>query len=90
MLKQFMGHPHPEGALAVLGPAGMIVGLIIAIAAVILLIFIAQYIYKDAVKRSLNAELWLLIVFLAPVISWIVYFIVRNTDKPSAGLKESR
>jgi hypothetical protein len=85
-----MGHPPPDGALAALGPAGMIVGLIIAIGALILLIFIAQYIYKDAIKRSLNAELWLLIVFLAPIISWIVYFIVRNAERPSASIKEAR
>jgi len=51
---------------------------IIWIAFVIIYIYVAQYIYKDAVKRKLNAEMWLLIVLLVPFASWIVYFIVRN------------
>ena len=45
---------------------------------IVVYIYVAQYIYKDAVKRKLNAELWLLIVLVVPVASWIVYFIVRN------------
>ena len=52
--------------------------LIIWIVLVIIYIYVAQYIYKDAVKRKLNAEMWLLIVLLVPFASWIVYFIVRN------------
>ena len=44
----------------------------------VIYIFVAQYIYKDAVKKKLNAEIWLLIVMLVPIGSWIVYFIVRN------------
>lgn len=52
--------------------------LIIGIAFLIIYIYMAQYIYKDAIKRKLNAELWLLIVLMFPIASWIVYFVVRN------------
>ena len=52
--------------------------LIIWIAFLIVYIYMAQYIYKDAIKRKLNPELWLLIVLLVPIASRIVYFIVRN------------
>ena len=52
--------------------------LIVWIVFLIVYIYMAQYIYKDAVKRKLNAELWLLIVLLVPIASWIVYFLVRN------------
>jgi len=45
---------------------------------IVIYIYIAQFIYKDAVKKKLNAEIWLLIVMLVPIASWIVYFIVRN------------
>ena len=50
----------------------------------VIYIFISQYIYKDAVKKKLNAELWLLIVMLVPIASWIVYFIVRNVKAREA------
>ena len=52
--------------------------LTIAIAAFILFIYLVQYIYKDAVKKDLNAELWLIIILIAPPIGIILYFIVRN------------
>ncbi len=52
--------------------------LIIGILFFIVYIYMAQYIYKDTIKRKLNSELWLLIVLLVPIASWIVYFIVRN------------
>ena len=52
--------------------------LIIGIAFLIIYIYMVQYIYKDAVKRKLNAELWLLIVLMFPITGWIVYFVVRN------------
>ena len=55
-----------------------ILRLIIWIAFLVVYIYMAQYVYKDAVKRKLNAELWLLIVLVVPIASWIVYFIVRN------------
>ena len=52
--------------------------LIVWIVFLIVYIYMAQYIYKDAVKRKLNPELWLLIALLVPIASWIVYFLVRN------------
>ena len=57
---------------------GPLVRLIIWLVLMAIYIFVSQYIYKDAVKKKLNAEIWLLIVMLVPIASWIVYFIVRN------------
>jgi len=53
----------------------------IAIALFVVYIFLLQYIYKDAVKRGLNAELWVIIVLIAPIPGILVYFIVRNTAR---------
>jgi len=55
--------------------------LVIAVALFIVAIFLLQYVYKDADKRGLNAELWLIIILLAPIIGILVYFIVRR-EKP--------
>ncbi|TFG22265.1 MAG: hypothetical protein EU529_10890, partial [Promethearchaeota archaeon] len=55
--------------------------IILAIALIIVYIFLVQYIYKDAVKRDLNGELWIIILLLSPVIGIIVYFIVRKSSK---------
>ncbi len=76
--------------LAAIDPIILIIGTIIMVAALILYIYMSQYIYKDAVKRDLNAELWLLIAFFFPIVSWIVYFIVRDVkpDKPIKKPKE--
>ena len=73
---------HP-GVPAEIDPVFMTVKIIIGIAAVVLIIFITQHIYKDASKRGLNAELWLLIAFIVPIISWIVYFMVRDKTLPA-------
>jgi len=40
-----------------------------------------QYIYKDAVRRNLNAEFWMIFALIFPVISWILYFIVRKEKR---------
>ena len=56
----------------------LLLHLIIGIAFLIIYIYMAQYIYKDAIKRKLNAEVWLLIVLMFPIASWIVYFVLRN------------
>ncbi|TXT66940.1 MAG: hypothetical protein BAJALOKI1v1_230007 [Promethearchaeota archaeon] len=56
-----------------------LIGAIIAMAIFIAIwILIVQWIYKDAVDKGLNAEIWLLIVLITPIVSWVVYFIVRN------------
>jgi len=57
----------------------IIILIIVAIAAFIFYIWLLQYIYKDAVKRDLNGELWLIILILAPLIGILVYFIVRKS-----------
>jgi hypothetical protein len=67
-----------------------ILRVIIWIALLVFYIYMAQYIYKDAVKRELNAELWLLIVLLVPIASWIVYFLVRNEKSQLRELKKTK
>lgn len=52
--------------------------IIIAIALIIVYIYLVQYIYKDAVKRDLNGELWVIILLLSPIVGIIIYFIVRK------------
>ncbi len=65
----------------VLDPLWLIGAIIGGLIFVVIWILIVQYIYKDAVKKDLNAEIWLLIILVSPIISWIVYFIVRNYKK---------
>ena len=55
--------------------------IIIAIAVFIAVILLLRYIYQDAVKRELNAELWIIIILIAPPIGVILYFVVRNTER---------
>ncbi len=57
--------------------------IILAIALIIVYIYLVQYIYKDAVKRDLNGELWIIILLLSPIIGIIVYFIVRKAKSRS-------
>jgi uncharacterized membrane protein YGL010W len=56
----------------------IIIGIAIGLAIFIASIFVVQYIYKDAVDKDLNAAMWVLISLVAPIIGWIIYFIVRN------------
>jgi len=55
--------------------------IVIAIAVFIAVILLLRYIYQDAVKRELNAELWLIIILIAPPIGVVLYFVVRNTKR---------
>ena len=55
--------------------------IIIAIAVFIAVILLLRYIYQDAVKRGLNAELWLIIILIAPPIGVVLYFVVRKTER---------
>ena len=55
--------------------------IIIALAVFIAVIVLLRYIYQDAVKRGLNAELWLIIILITPPIGVILYFVVRNTKR---------
>ena len=61
----------------------LLFGIFIAIAIVIFIgiIFLLRYIYQDAVKRNMNAELWLIIILIMPLIGVILYFVVRNTER---------
>ncbi len=78
-----LSRTRPDGA----PPAGtmdpLLFGIFIAIAIALFVvyIFLLQYIYKDAVKRGLKAELWLIILLIAPIPGIIVYFIVRKTAR---------
>jgi beta-lactamase regulating signal transducer with metallopeptidase domain len=55
--------------------------MVIMIAIFVAIIFLLRYIYQDAVKKGLNAELWLIIILIAPPIGVILYFVVRNTER---------
>lgn len=63
---------------AQLGPVIIAIIIVVAVALFILYIYILQYVYKDAVKRDLNGELWLIILILTPIVGFIVYLIVRR------------
>ena len=71
----------PGGAeLAGTGVAGCacLVGLVIAIASLVIWIAICVYVYRDATARGMeNAVLWLLLVIVGGPIGLIVYLIVR-------------
>ena len=56
----------------------IIIIIIVCIALFVFYIWLLQYIYKDAVKRDLNGELWLIILLIAPIVGIIVYFLVRK------------
>lgn len=44
-----------------------------------ILIFVAIWVYKDAKKKSLNAIVWVLIVWITPFfIGFVIYMINRN------------
>ena len=61
--------------LAFMGTIGMIA---IAIGLIAFAIFSVVYVYRDARRRGMNANLWLLIVLLTGLIGLIVYLIVRR------------
>lgn len=70
--------PAPAGAP---DPLLFVIFIAIAIALFIGAILLLRYIYKDAVKRELNAELWIIIILIAPIIGIPLYFVVRNTTR---------
>ena len=63
-------------------PVVLIVALIILALLYIINILMSVIIYKNAVSKGLNAELWLLIMLLTGLTGWIIYFIVRNERRP--------
>lgn len=65
-------------AMATLPIYLIVIFVILAIALFIVYLYLMQYIYKDAVKRDMNAELWIIILLLSPIIGIIIFFIVRR------------
>jgi beta-lactamase regulating signal transducer with metallopeptidase domain len=61
----------------------LLFGIFIAIAIAVFIgaILLLRYIYKDAVHRGLNAELWIIIILLAPIIGIPLYFVIRSTKR---------
>jgi uncharacterized membrane protein YoaK (UPF0700 family) len=62
----------------VFGPFGWIFMLIGGIAVLVSGVLIAYYMHKDAIKRGINAEFWLVFGLLLNVFGLILYLIVRN------------
>ena len=60
------------------GPFGWVFMLIGGVAALVIGILIANYMHKDAIKRGINAEFWLVFGLFFSVFGLILYFIVRN------------
>lgn len=56
-----------------------ILGVIIVLIIIyVIAIALAVWVYKDAKKRDMNAEMWLLIVLLTSFIGFVIYLIVRE------------
>jgi len=62
----------------VFGPFGWVFMLIGGIVALVVGILIANYMHKDAIKRGINAEFWLVFGLFFSVFGLILYLIVRN------------
>ncbi|MBY9010565.1 MAG: hypothetical protein KGD74_11925 [Candidatus Lokiarchaeota archaeon] len=62
----------------VFGPFGWVFMLIGGIVVLVTSILIANYMHKDAIKRSINAEFWLVFGLILNVFGLILYLIVRN------------
>ncbi|MBY8988364.1 MAG: hypothetical protein KGD61_07910 [Candidatus Lokiarchaeota archaeon] len=62
----------------VFGPFGWIFMLIGGIAVLVIGVLIANYMHKDAIKRGINAEFWLVLGLIFSVFGLILYLIVRN------------
>ncbi len=52
--------------------------IIIIVIIYVIAIALAVWVYNDAKKRDMNAEVWLLIVLLTSFIGYIIYLIVRE------------
>lgn len=62
----------------VFGPFGWIFMLIGGIAVLVIGVLIANYMHKDAIKRGINAEFWLVFGLFFSIFGLILYCIVRN------------
>ncbi len=59
-------------------PFAWVFMLIGGIVALVVGILIANYMHKDAIKRGINAEFWLVFGLFFSVFGLILYLIVRN------------
>jgi hypothetical protein len=66
---------------ATIDPIMIVIGIAIGAVFFVVGIYLVQYIYKDAVRRNLNAEFWMVFALIFPVVSWILYFLVRNEKR---------
>ncbi|MFX0046744.1 MAG: hypothetical protein ACFE8G_01115 [Candidatus Hermodarchaeota archaeon] len=62
----------------VFGPFGWVFMLIGGIVALVIGVLIANYMHKDAIKRGINAEFWLVFGLIFNVFGLILYLIVRK------------
>lgn len=67
--------PIYHGAL---GPFGWVFMLIGGIVFLVVSVLIANYMHKDAIKRGINSEFWLVFGLFFNVFGLILYLIVRN------------
>jgi hypothetical protein len=56
----------------------LVVVLLIIIIPIVLWVWCAIWVYKDAKSRGKEAIIWVLIVLVMPVVGLIIYLIVRN------------
>ena len=62
----------------VFGPFGWVFMLIGGIFALVIGVLIANYMHKDAIKRGINSEFWLVFGLIFSVFGLILYLIVRK------------
>ncbi|MBY9014389.1 MAG: hypothetical protein KGD68_01725 [Candidatus Lokiarchaeota archaeon] len=62
----------------VFGPFGWVFMLIGGIALLVTSVLIGNYLHKDALKRGINAEFWLVLGLFLNIFGLILYLIVRN------------
>ena len=54
----------------------------VLIVALVILVAMMVWVYKDAQKRNMNAAVWLLIVFVAGPCGCVIYLMVREPERP--------
>jgi heme/copper-type cytochrome/quinol oxidase subunit 2 len=62
----------------VFGPFGWVFMLIGGIAYLVISVLIANYLHKNAIKRGINAEFWLIFGLFFNIFGLLLYCIVKN------------
>ena len=62
----------------VFGPFGWVIMLIGGIVILVSSVLIANYLHKDALKRGINSEFWLVFGLFLNIFGLILYLLVRN------------